>query len=121
MKRPCVLLNERVINIGEWDFQKFFVTVEEGEYEEDGTVVKEPVVEEQVNNPLPDGAIVKELECKQNPDGSWVAVEYEPIAQVSIDVVVEENVLLKKENEGLKKRMDAAEKSILGLLKIKLI
>lgn len=96
MKRFCVLLNGKVINIGDWD-------------------------DLGGQNPIPKGSVKKELECKQNADGSWVAVGYEPIASVSLDVVVEENAVLRQENEGLKKRMDSAEKSILALLKIKLI
>lgn len=109
MKKICVLLDDKIINIGDWEYQK------EIALNEDGSVY------EKITNPLPDNAIKKELECKQNSDGSWVAIGYEPIAEISLEVVVKENNSLKTENTELKKRIDAVEKSVLGLMKIKIL
>lgn len=72
MMKKCVVLNGAVINIGEWDFQ---VTKVEVGLSESG----EPIYEEHVMNPLPDGSEVLELEVAQNEDGGWYAVEYQPV------------------------------------------
>lgn len=66
MKKNCVVLDGKVINVGDWDYQTSLVEVAEGEWEEVAT------------NPLPEGATVEEMECEQRPDGSWVTVGYEP-------------------------------------------
>lgn len=49
IKKPCVILNGEVINIGPWD-------------DLDGT------------NPMPEGAIIEEREVEQGEDGGWYVV-----------------------------------------------
>jgi hypothetical protein len=57
MKKSCVVLDEKVINIGEWDYQKYI--------DEDGNEV--------IGNPLPIGAIEGKREFEQI-DGGWCEV-----------------------------------------------
>lgn len=49
VRKPCVILDGRVINIGPWD-------------DLNGT------------NPMPDGAVVEEREVVQGEDGGWYVV-----------------------------------------------
>jgi len=78
MMKECVVLNGQVINIGPWDFQIQRVEVEPAEYDEEGNVVKEPVFEEIVTNPLPEGAEIVEMEVVEGPDGGLYPAGYTP-------------------------------------------
>lgn len=109
MMKDCVLLDGKVINIGKWDCQVQSIVVSPAEYAENGDLIKEAVVEERETNPLPAGAIVTELECLQNEDGGWYAVEYAPQLPDSLEAAV-------TELRALKKRTDDVESSIYAIM-----
>lgn len=109
MMKQCVLLDGAVINIGPWDTQIQTFVVKPAEYNADGTLLHEEETEERETNPLPAGAIVTELECSQNEDGGWYAVEYAPQLPDSLEAAVAELKLLKK-------RTDDVEASIYALI-----
>lgn len=82
MIKDCVTLNGQVINIGPWDYMIQQVQVgerelEPAEYDEEGNLIKEAVVEplyeDQVTNLLPEGAIVEQMEVSQTADGGFKA------------------------------------------------
>lgn len=87
MKKECILLDGKVINIGPWDYQ---------------------MQAEIATNPLPKGAEVVELEVDQKEDGGWYAVEYAAPATDSLEAAV-------AELKSLKKRTDDVEASIYAL------
>lgn len=81
MMKTCVIHNGQIINIGEWDeqIQPFEVGLREvspAEYDADGNLIKEavtePVYEDRVTNPLPEGAEIVEIDVTQDADGGWV-------------------------------------------------
>ncbi|MDP1513071.1 XkdW family protein [Paenibacillus sp. CMAA1739] len=65
MKKECVVLNSEVINIGPWDYQKRQL---QNGVDKDG----KPIYEEQVTNPLPEGATFEEREIEVAPDGGLI-------------------------------------------------
>lgn len=72
MLKECVLLNDQVINIGPWDYQ--IQQIEVGQDE-----AGQPIYEDRQANPLPDGAIVQEIEIIEGPDGGLYPADYTPI------------------------------------------
>ena len=52
MIKKCYVLNGKIINIGEWDFQTQQIEIEPPKYDSQGNLIKEAVFEEQVLNPL---------------------------------------------------------------------
>lgn len=67
MRKECVILNGRVINIGPWDYQYQMVQVGE---DEEGN----PIYEERAMNPMPEGAVIEEREIEIGPDGGLYVV-----------------------------------------------
>ncbi|MGR6764455.1 hypothetical protein ACU1JV_21880 [Paenibacillus sp. T2-29] len=65
MKKECVVLNSEVINIGPWDYQKRQL---QNGVDKDG----KPIYEEQVTNPLPEGAVIEEREIETALDGGLI-------------------------------------------------
>jgi hypothetical protein len=65
MIKECVVLNGDVINIGPWDYYK--QQVQTG-IDGNGS----PIYEEQVTNPLPEGAATEEREIEVSPDGGLI-------------------------------------------------
>lgn len=57
MMKPCVVLNGKVINVGDWDYQYTEV---------DG--------EQVAQNPLPEGAVIEEREFEYDEDRGWYEV-----------------------------------------------
>lgn len=74
MIKKCYVLNGKVINIGEWDYQIQQQEVSPPEYDEEGNIVKEAVFEEKIMNPIPEGAIVEERNFEYDPDHGWYEV-----------------------------------------------
>lgn len=73
MIKSCVLLNGQVINIGDWDYQYEQVEVTPAVVDEETKEIITPAEYETVaRNPLPEGAIIEEVEVTQNADGGWV-------------------------------------------------
>ncbi|AOK91962.1 hypothetical protein [Paenibacillus polymyxa] len=72
MIKECVVLNDEVINIGPWDYNRQQVLLSPAEYDDEGKVTKEAVYEEQTTNPLPEGAIIEEREIEVAPDGGLI-------------------------------------------------
>ncbi|MEK3950297.1 hypothetical protein MHB46_17950 [Paenibacillus sp. FSL H7-0703] len=72
MIKECVVLNDEVINIGPWDYNRQQVLLSPAEYDDEGKVTKEAVYEEQTTNPLPEGATIEEREIEVAPDGGLV-------------------------------------------------
>lgn len=58
MIKKCYVLDGKIINIGEWDYQE--VINEQGE--------------EVVNNPLPEGTVEEELDFEYDEDRGWFEV-----------------------------------------------
>ncbi len=63
VRKPCVILDGKVINIGPWD-------------DLNGT------------NPMPDGAVVEERDVEQGSDGGWYVVG-EPRPKTSQERIAE--------------------------------
>ncbi|WP_405154780.1 hypothetical protein [Paenibacillus sp. FSL K6-0108] len=72
MIKEVVVLNGDVINIGPWDYMVKKIEIEPGEYDDEGKVIKAPVYEEQVTNPLPLGAVIEQREIEATPDGGLI-------------------------------------------------
>ncbi|MMZ58868.1 hypothetical protein D1872_208650 [compost metagenome] len=72
MRKECVVLNGEVINIGPWDYKIQSMQVIPAEFNEDGSVIKDAVYEEQIMNPLPEGAVIEEREIEVAPDGGLI-------------------------------------------------
>ena len=83
MIKKCVVLNGKVINIGEWDYQKQKVLVSPPEYDKDGKLIKETVYEDKIMNPLPEGATVEERDFEYDLDRGW----YEVGTEVKYEIV----------------------------------
>ncbi|MGZ0043397.1 hypothetical protein [Paenibacillus ottowii] len=65
MIKECVVLNNEVINIGPWDYKKQQVqTGIDGQ--------GNPLYEERITNPLPEGAVIEEREIETTPDGDLI-------------------------------------------------
>lgn len=60
--RECIIVNGVLMNIGPWDYGIIKVFVE---FDEEGN----PVYEERVTNPLPEGAVTETRELEYGPDG----------------------------------------------------
>ncbi|MGR6765347.1 hypothetical protein ACU1JV_26625 [Paenibacillus sp. T2-29] len=65
MIKECVILNGEVINIGPWDYRK--QQVQTGVDKD-----QNPIYEEQVTNPLPEGVVIEEREIEVAPDGGLI-------------------------------------------------
>jgi len=76
MMKSCVVLNGRVINIGEWDYQKEMV----------GT-------EEVIHNPMSEGAIIEERDFEYSDDRGWYQVGVQA-PKTAIELLQEENTML---------------------------
>ena len=83
MIKKCVVLNGKVINIGEWDYQKQKVLVSPPEYDKDGKLIKEAVYEDKIMNPLPEGATVEERDFEYDTNYGW----YEVGTEVKYEIV----------------------------------
>ena len=86
MIKKCYILDEKVINIGEWDYQKTI--------NEQGTEV--------VNNPLPEGATEENRDFEYNEERGWYEVgkPNEPTSDEQIKEL-EEMVLFLMLNGGM--------------------
>lgn len=91
MMMECVILNGKVINFGPWDYQTQPVQVGENivspaEYDEAGNLIKEevaePIFEDVVTNPLPDGVIIEQMEVLQTEDGGLKADSADPAVRL---------------------------------------
>ena len=82
MLKQCVTLNGKLINIGPWDYQIRQVQIGEEEViieperEVDGVIIppvieKRPIYEDQVTNPLPEGAVEVEVEVEFSDEHGW--------------------------------------------------
>lgn len=65
------MLNDEIINIGEWDYKHEQIEVEPVEYDEEGNEVKPAIYEQQVTNPLPEGAVIEDRDFEYNEDRGW--------------------------------------------------
>ncbi|MMZ48456.1 hypothetical protein D1872_101260 [compost metagenome] len=72
MIKECVVLNDEAINIGPWDYKFQQVLMSPAEYDDEGNVVKEAAYEEQITNPLPEGATIEQREIEEAPDGGLI-------------------------------------------------
>lgn len=90
MLKECVVLNDQVINIGPWDYQ-----VQQVEVGQDDT--GQPIYEDRQTNPLPDGAIVQEIEIVEGKDGGLYPADY-----VAPETDAEKIARLDSENVELK-------------------
>lgn len=72
MIKKCVVLNEKVINVGDWDYQ---------------------IVDDGITNPLPEGAVIEEREFEYTEKHGW--------RQVGIDIPLSEIEQLKKQQADL--------------------
>lgn len=89
MIKKCVVLDGKVINIGEWDYQKQLNEVEPAQYDENGYLIKEAVFEEKIINPMPEGATIEERDFEYDPDRGWyeVGTRQEPTAQERLEAL----------------------------------
>ncbi|MFT9496602.1 hypothetical protein [Anaerosolibacter sp.] len=53
MIKKCIVINGKIINIGEWDYQE---------------------IDGDIKNPLPDGAVEEERDFEYNEDKGWYEV-----------------------------------------------
>lgn len=83
MIKKCYVLNGKIINIGEWDFQTQQIEIEPPKYDSQGNLIKEAVFEEQVLNPIPEGATVEERDFEYDPNYGW----YEVGTEVKYEIV----------------------------------
>lgn len=67
MIKTCVVLNGKVINVGEWDYQ--YAQVQTGT-DENG----KPIYENQATNPLPAGAVIEERDFEFDANRGWYEV-----------------------------------------------
>ncbi len=74
MIKECVILNGKIINIGEWDFKKQQIEISPAEVDEDGNVIKDAVFEEQIKNPMPEGVTIEERNFEYDADRGWYEV-----------------------------------------------
>lgn len=82
MIKTCVTLDGKIINIGEWDYQKQQIEVSPPEYDEDGNVVREAVFEDRIMNPMPEGAVIEERNFEYDHDRGWYEVGTEVYAEI---------------------------------------
>lgn len=89
MIKKCYVLNGKVINIGEWDYQIQQREVKPPEYDEEGNIVKEAVFEDKVMNPMPEGAVIEERDFEYDTDRGWYEVGklIEPTSQERIEAL----------------------------------
>lgn len=80
MIKTCVVLNGKIINVGEWDYQIIRKEVSPEERDEFGNITKEAEYEEEIGNPLPEGAVVEERDFEYDLDRGW----YEPGTQMPL-------------------------------------
>lgn len=74
MIKECVILDGRIINIGAWDEQRENVEIFPAECDEEGNEIKAAVYEEQIKNPMPEGATIEERGFEYDPDRGWYEV-----------------------------------------------
>ena len=74
IRKKCVVQDGRVINVGEWDYVIVPVVVDPAIALEDGTIIKEAVIEQQITNPFPEGATIEERDFEFYEDTGWVEV-----------------------------------------------
>lgn len=89
MKKICYVLDGKVINIGEWDFQKKKIEIEPAQYDEQGNIVKEAIYEEIITNPIPEGTMIEERDFEYDPDRGWyeVGVYLKPTIQERLEAL----------------------------------
>lgn len=72
MIKQCVVLDGKVIHIGEWDYQYEQVEVKPAVIDPDTKEVIEPAEYETVaQNPFPVGAVIEERDFEYDPDRGW--------------------------------------------------
>ncbi|AJG62022.1 MULTISPECIES: hypothetical protein [Bacillus] len=74
MIKKCVVLNGNVIHIGDWDFMIVSVVAKEAEYDIEGNLISEPIIENKETNPLPQGATIEERRFDYSKDKGWFEV-----------------------------------------------
>lgn len=111
--KKVVKLNSKIINVGEWDYQEYSVVVNQKqiddankhnasvENEEDYVEVPSPIIEVRQENPLPDGAVVEEVEMTYTEEHGWRETNWiQPLTQ-------EEKIAkLEQEKEKLAETLD---------------
>lgn len=78
MIKTCVVLDGKIINVGDWDFQYLQVEINPPEYDEDGKVIKDAVYEQVAQNPLPKGAVIEERDFGYMEEHGWREVGWKP-------------------------------------------
>lgn len=95
MIKPCVFdADGNLINIGEWDYQIKPFEVEPAEYDEEGNLIKDAVIEYRATNPTPDGAYYHDQEVEYDPDRGWYLVGTVPKPTAEARIAAMESALL---------------------------
>lgn len=76
MIRSVYFLGDKLINIGEWEYQYEPVLISEVVFDEEMNIVKEAVYRNVARNPLPEGASMEMRECERDEDGGWYVVGF---------------------------------------------
>jgi len=111
--KKVIKLNNEIINVGEWDYQEYSVVVNQKqideankhnssmENEEDYVEVPSPLFKIEHGNPLPDGAVVEEVEMTYTEEHGWRETGWtQPLTQ-------EEKIAkLEEEKEKLAETLD---------------
>ena len=71
MIKSCVVLDGKIINVGEWDYQIGPIMVTPAEVDGEGNVITPAVYEDAPRNPLPEGATFEERDFEYDPDRGW--------------------------------------------------
>jgi hypothetical protein len=79
MLKKCYVLNSKIINVGDWNFQIEPFEVEPAELDEEGNIIKDAVFGNRITNPLPEGVTVEEREFEYSFDNGWRDVGYIPV------------------------------------------
>ncbi|WP_437830656.1 hypothetical protein ACQRXC_03975 [Niallia taxi] len=74
IRKKCVVQNGMVLNVGDWDYVIVPVVLEPAVALEDGTIIKEAVIDHQITNPFPEGATLEERDFEFLEDKGWVEV-----------------------------------------------
>lgn len=74
IRKKCVVQDGKVTNIGEWDYVLVPVVIEPAITLENGTIIKEAVIEQQITNPFPEGATIEERDFEYTVDKGWIEV-----------------------------------------------
>ncbi|MBD3917641.1 hypothetical protein H8B09_02670 [Paenibacillus sp. PR3] len=78
MIKPCVILNGQVINIGPWDYQIKTIEISPEMFDDNGNKIDEARFQEVVSNPLPDGAVIEELDIAEDTNGGQYVIGTAP-------------------------------------------